>query len=97
MNEIEKLFDQSHAPSDVEAREIVTHFFKDIRLSLLNDGADPVHYAYKIAGLMGTNFAHRLSKDDPINEILVIAGELETNPLNAGALTQELMTKIGDL
>lgn len=94
MSEVEKLFDQNNTPSNTEGREIVIRFLKDIGISLSKWEESPVECAYKIAGLMSTDFARQLTDDDPIDEILVIAGELETNPQNVAQLTQELIAKI---
>lgn len=56
-----------------------------------------IEIAYTITGLLATNFARALPENDPIDEILTIAGELEVNPENADELRDELIRKIGAL
>lgn len=97
MSEIERLFDELDAPTDEVGRAIIIDFLNTTRTDLLKGKISPVEGAYAIAGLMGTDFARRLSEDDPIDEVLVIAGELEANPADAGSLYQELISRISAL
>ncbi len=46
---------------------------------------------------MATRYGRSLTPDNPINEIVTIAGELEINPKNADDLRRELISKIEKL
>lgn len=43
------------------------------------------------------NLEHKLGSDNPLDEILTIAGELESNPSDADELRKELIEKIESL
>ncbi|MDN5835490.1 MAG: hypothetical protein L0H36_02540 [bacterium] len=53
--------------------------------------------AYEITGFMATKYAQSLEDGSPIDEVLTIAGELETNPDNSDTLRHELIDKISTL
>lgn len=56
-----------------------------------------INTAYSIAGLMATSYARNLEDDDPLNEILTVAGELEIGADDASELRDELLEKISAL
>ncbi len=77
-----------------EARNLVVEYLaQGLRyLKSSPDKADEI--AYQIAGLMATDFARSLDKNDPIDGILIIAGELESAHDNVESLREELIKKI---
>lgn len=86
-----------NAKSSDTSRALLVDFLKS-KLSALSESNDEVFQAaYEIAGLMATTYAQHLSDTDPIDEILTIAGELETKPENADELRKELSQKISNL
>lgn len=80
--------------TDEQFRSQVIDFLEKQLPTLSGDIELAVTAAYDIAGLMATKHARALSADDPIDEILTIAGELEINPENAEELRKELVDKI---
>lgn len=69
---------------------ILISFFNDALLAL-KSGKQP---AYEIAGMLASKFTQSLEEDDPLLEVMIIAGELEVKPKNTEELTQELIAKI---
>jgi hypothetical protein len=97
MNEINKLYSNSHGLSSAKLRAIVINLLKQFEGVITRDSTQRTMYAYKIAGLMASDFYKTLLLDDPLQEIFTIAGELEINSQNADKLTQELIDKIAAL
>ena len=62
----------------------------------LNQG-EYASIAYSIAGLLATDYARNLKPNDPISEVLFLAGELEIGPPNADELLRELVQRIENL
>lgn len=58
---------------------------------------DTFDAAYNLAGLMATDYVRSLPDDDPLLDILVIAGELEIKPPDAEELAREIAAKIAGL
>ena len=85
--------------SDTEhARLTLVAYLKDVVVEKLNkEPEQAANTAYKVAGLMATDFARSLEPSDPINEIFTIAGELEINPPETSELHRELVDKINSL
>lgn len=83
--------------SNKDSRANVVNFLRSKSTALQESADAAVNTAYDIAGLMATDFARQLSQDDPIDEVLTIAGELEIRPINSEALRQELIQKIDAL
>lgn len=73
--------------------EVLKEFGKEVRRSpqVTNE------IAYKIAGLLATDYARSLKHGDPLTDILFLAGELEIAPENSDDLREELMQKISKL
>lgn len=69
-------------------------FLLELLPSLRSDEQSSPEIAYFIAGMLASSFARTLSEDDPLMEIMIIAGELEVSPNNAAELTKELVRKI---
>ena len=82
------------APTPHESRQRLVQILKDEALRLRGNPDKYAEIAYTIAGYLATNFARHLSSDDPIDDILTIAGELEIKPTDAKELQQELLQKI---
>lgn len=80
--------------ADEQSRAEITSYLKALLPALSGDLERSTSAAYAIAGLMATEYARNLKNDDPIDEILTIAGELEIGPPNAQELRQELVSKI---
>jgi len=81
--------------------ESMRRYFVEYLLKLLpnlksNQQASP-EIAYSIAGMLSSHFAQTLNNNDPLLEIMIIAGELETSPANSLELTEELIRKIESL
>ncbi|HMI08990.1 MAG TPA: hypothetical protein VK497_01155 [Candidatus Saccharimonadales bacterium] len=96
MNEATKIiYDNLYENHDAAAlRSELTLYLKSL-LSILADNPELTpQIAYTIAGMMATDYARSLQDDDPLAEIMTIAGELETSPNNASELTHELAQKI---
>ncbi len=90
------LFDEFYGQSELtpsEKNRLVLEL-KKIAATLQAHPEQAPNIAYSIAGLMAADFARKLPPDDPIDEILTIAGELEINPDNADRLRMELVQKI---
>ena len=77
-----------------EARRHAVSFLNDTLLALKSGKQPASKIAYEIAGMLATRFARSLSEDDPLLEIMIIAGELEIEPNNTKELTEELVQKI---
>lgn len=82
------------APTAHESRLRLVRVLKDAATELRSNPNDYAAIAYGIAGFFATDFVRQLSSDDPIDEILTIAGELEIKPTDAKELQQELLQKI---
>lgn len=89
-----RLFDRIDELPDEQSRAEIISFLQEQLPALSSDLERSIEAAYSIAGLMATNYSRNLKDDDPIDEILIIAGELEVNPKNAEELRKELMVKI---
>lgn len=83
--------------SSSETRDNVISFLRYCGNSLKSGQDSAAIIAYSIAGLMATDYVKSLPSDDPLNEILVIAGELEIDPENKEALKNELIRAIDQL
>lgn len=80
------------------ARQEFTTFLKTEAENLRVHPEDTIQIAYHIAGMLATNSARLIEQaNDPIDEILTIAGELEVNPPEASILRDELLAKIDAL
>jgi len=80
------VLDQNNDP------EITRSYFVDFLSGLLpdleSDQLSSSQIAYSIAGMLSSDFAQKLSDDDPLMEIMTIAGELEVAPENTPELTK---------
>lgn len=99
MNKYEQLFDKLNNPVLIKdetqkLRLLLISVLKDFAYALERNPGSGTEIAYKIAGIMATEFARCLNENDTIDEILTIAGELEVNPQNADELREELIKKI---
>ena len=56
-----------------------------------------VDFGYTVAGFMATDWCRSLGENDPIDNILTIASELEIRPSNTDDLFQELVLAIEHL
>lgn len=92
----EHLFDSLNSKDDTNRANVVSFLRYDAK-RLQSQPELVYQIAYEIAGLMATEFARQLSTNDPIDEILIIAGELEVGPDNADDLRDELIQKIETL
>lgn len=66
-------------------------------MSLDRQKAHPQHsrdIAYGIAGLLGTQFAAGLANNDPISEIMTLAGELELPEGQQGDATWDELRRL---
>jgi hypothetical protein len=84
-------------PPTAKDRAMMSSFLKEQATAFRAHPDQTTRIAYAIAGMLATRFARNLPEDDPIDEILTIAGELEVNPDNASDLRKELLTKIDAL
>lgn len=92
MNDI---FNQINLASTSEqSRQLLVAYLKESIPAIEESSEKSVVCAYAITGIMATDYARTLATDDPIEEILSIAGELETNPTNTEELRRELASKI---
>lgn len=93
-----KLFDQLNSTENFASRQrIAIEYLQEWASILEQDASQDTQAAYSIAGLMATEFAQQLPPESPIDEILIIAGELEVNPEDSEKLHQELIMKIRSL
>ena len=94
MSEFNDFFQSIDRLSGEESRKNVVNFLKDQVISLRNEPERVSEVAYSIAGLMATDFARNLNKDDPLDTITAIAGELEINSSDSDELRKELIDAI---
>ena len=74
MNETNDIYTRiSSEKDDLNARSTIVDFLKEEVKHL-----DPDSF-YTIAGLLSTDFAQKLPNNDPLEEILTLAGELEVS------------------
>jgi hypothetical protein len=92
-NKLFKSLDTEATPTETRKEELVL-FLKNEATRIKAQPELAVEIAYGIAGFMSTEFAQNLAKNNPIEEILTIAGELEVAPENSAALRDELLNKI---
>lgn len=80
-----------------KSRQLVVSYIKNQKkyFTVLND--DTYVAAYRLAGLMATDYIRGLAEDDPIVPLLVIAGELEIKPDDSNKLMTELYNGIETL
>lgn len=102
MNRYEELFQILNEPDlsnneTIDERQALVSVLKEFGEILADDSQRATDIAYSIAGLMATDYARQLPDDDPISEVLAIAGELEIMPENSNELLEELKEKIGKL
>ena len=76
------------------ARQEFVDYLHSVSQELEQDTASAPRIAYDIAGMFATKFAHQLDEEDPLIEIMTIAGELEVKPENTDELRRELIDKI---
>lgn len=91
---MDNIYERIDNLSNEQSRAEITSYLKALLPTLLGGLEQSISAAYSIAGLMATEYARNLKNDDPIDEILTIAGELEIGPPNAQELRQELVSKI---
>lgn len=96
MANYDKQFQSLNKATSLEtARQEFIDFLKTEAENLRTRPEDTIQIAYHIAGMLATNSARLIEQtNDPIGEILTIAGELEVNPPEASTLRDELLTKI---
>ena len=76
--EIEKIYSALDGDGNIpEKRKAAINYLQECVDNLPNDPGERLKVAYKIAGLMSTNFALSLEDNDDIDQILTLAGELE--------------------
>ena len=94
-----KLFDllNNEQFTPQRSRAEVVAYLKQSATELTQDPDSILSVAYDITGLLATNFAAQLPDNDPVDEILTIAGEIESNPPNVSELCHELIEKIAKL
>lgn len=85
------------APLPTDARDVLINSLRSFADEINQNPQKSIEISYAIAGLMATEYAQHLAPNDPIDEILTIAGELEINPPNADSLRHELVQKIREL
>lgn len=93
----EKLLTTLNSEYDLRAREEIVLFLQHCKRELQRNPESATEIAYAIAGLMATDYAKSLTENDPIDAVLTIAGELETHPLDAAMLCDELLAAIDRL
>lgn len=96
-NESEIFEHLTHESDIAKSRQMVVSYMKSLLPLFETLSSDTYNAAYELAGLMATDYARRLNSDDPIDEILTIAGELEINPPNSESLAREISEKIKHL
>jgi len=75
-------------------RRDTVNFLKQSAQTLIEKPISTPEIAYAITALLATDFIKSLDDNDPIHEVLTIAGELEINPDNADELRAELIDTI---
>lgn len=91
--EANELFEQLNNQAEPAAhRQVLVAHLRDQANTLRQQPDRTIDIAYSIAGIMATDYARSLNDNDPISEILTIAGELESNPTDAAQLKNELLT-----
>jgi len=60
-------------------RDLLISYLKECSQSVPKDIENRKSLVYNIAGLLSTKYAMSLDENDPIDKILTLAGELETN------------------
>ena len=95
----EELFSHLNTPPlfTSENRRVLVAFLKDQASIITAHPELTTRIAYGIAGILATDFARNLPEDDPVDEILTIAGELEVAPEDTKSLRSELIEKINML
>jgi len=95
---IENLYNKlnSKENSSEKRHEIIT-FLKKIANNIPTAPAKRQDKAYEIAGLLSTDFARSLSAEDPIDNILTLAGELEVRDEQEAQKWEELLRLINSL
>lgn len=80
MSKYEQLFhrlnDITQSSANVHHKAALKDLLKDLAKDLSLHPENCSKTAYKIAGLMATRYGHSLTPDNPIDEIVTIAGEL---------------------
>lgn len=90
-----RLFETLDQNDYEQARKRFGDYLKEAVLPALESGERPVpEIAYGLAGLLAPHFGQTLADDDPLMNIMVIAGELEIESENAEALGSEFITAI---
>lgn len=95
---IEKLYNSldDNINPEINKNELIT-YLKSCAQLLLSDKTNRAGVAYEIAGLMSTKYARSLENDSELDEILTMAGELETEDASNDDRWMELVNKINDL
>lgn len=90
----ESLYNYSDAR---KARGELIAYLKAETQHMIPSSEDTYASAYILAGLMATDYVRTLSDEDPIIDILTIAGELEISPPNSEELAADLVQKVQSL
>lgn len=95
MEKTPSIYETLYNVTDAEkAHQDLIAYIKSEALRLLPLSKETYKTAYRFAGLMVTDYVRGLPDDDPVVDVLAIAGELEINPGNARELADELVGKI---
>jgi hypothetical protein len=95
---IEKIYNLLNNEFEPSAKRVeLISYLKRCIEPLPSDDDERRSIAYNIAGLLSTNFAESIHNDDPINEVLILAGELETPDENNAQKWEELIKLVNKL
>jgi hypothetical protein len=95
--ESREMFNRLDGTDSTTARREFIGYLQTASQKIESDKASAPKVAYSIAGMFATDFAHNLDENDPLTEIMTIAGELEINPNDVEELRRELVRKICEL
>ena len=76
--DIEKLYETLDDEVSTESRRTNLEIFLKTTIKTLSK-TDRRDFAYSVAGLLSTNYAQSLSRDDLMDRILTTAGEIEVS------------------
>jgi len=82
---------RDHDRLSIGQLEALKTFLMDAADALEKGTTAEYNIYYSITGLFATEFANGLPDGHPLETIMTIAGELETNPLDVGTLKSELI------
>lgn len=95
---IEKIYNFLDSEFDPNTKRVeLVSYLKHCIESLPNNDNERQSIAYNIAGLLSTNFAESIHNNDPVNEVLILSGELETSDENNAEKWEELSKLIDKL